>query len=297
VSQQYQSLEADDVPTELDRAILERAEQAVRKQPDAKQQRWRRWSIPVALAASTVLAVSIVLESNQIEGTSTRALTYPEPVSAPAESSAQPSAESEASPESAVAPLIAAASSDVDEERPRAGRLELERRASFQERPAPAFVPRRPLRRGRKRRSMLNCSRASKRQSSQNNRNVLRRIEMRAGGARRDVPRRPRERRCKLSERRQLRAIRHSRLTRRRARRHAIRKTGCETSASCALLARSTKRIESGRHFAKRSQTTKSPMTIQRLRANAESKRVVLSAGCGQLAPAIRGRNMRTVVP
>lgn len=141
VSQQYQSLEADDVPTELDRAILERAEQAVRKQPDAKQQRWRRWSIPVALAASTVLAVSIVLESNQIEGTSTRALTYPEPASAPAESSAQPSAESEASPESAVAPLIAAASSDVDEERPRAGRLELERRASFQERPAPAFVP------------------------------------------------------------------------------------------------------------------------------------------------------------
>lgn len=161
----------------------------------------------------------------------------------------------------------------------------------------PSF-PRRPLRHGRKRRSMLNNSRASKRQSSQNNRNVLRRIEMRAGGARRDVPRRPRERRCKLSERRQLRAIRHSRLTRRRrARRHAMRKTGCETSASCALLARSTKRIESGRHFAKRSQTTKSPMTIQRLRANAESKRVVLSAGCGQLAPAIRGRNMRTVVP
>lgn len=66
VSQRYRALDADDVPSELDRQILQRAAEAVR--PAGNRARtWRRWSVPVALAASTVLAVSIVLESGVME--------------------------------------------------------------------------------------------------------------------------------------------------------------------------------------------------------------------------------------
>jgi hypothetical protein len=71
VSQQYRALDDDGVPPALDAAVLARAAEAVAESTtpsnavsDGKRVRaWRRWSVPVALAASTVLAVSIVLES------------------------------------------------------------------------------------------------------------------------------------------------------------------------------------------------------------------------------------------
>lgn len=66
VSQRYRALDADEVPSELDRQILQRAAEAVRPAGD-RARMWRRWSVPVALAASTVLAVSIVLESGVME--------------------------------------------------------------------------------------------------------------------------------------------------------------------------------------------------------------------------------------
>ena len=73
VSQHYQALEGDEVPSELDREVLARAEAAVRSPVTKRTRKWQRWSVPVALAASTVLAVSIVLESGQQEAALTRA--------------------------------------------------------------------------------------------------------------------------------------------------------------------------------------------------------------------------------
>jgi hypothetical protein len=63
VSQHYRALDSEDVPAEIDAAVIERASQAVREPLAGKRRAWRRWSVPVALAASTVLAISIVLES------------------------------------------------------------------------------------------------------------------------------------------------------------------------------------------------------------------------------------------
>lgn len=63
VSEQYRALDSEDVPADIDAAVLARASEAVREPVAAKRSRLRRWSVPVALAASTVLAVSIVLES------------------------------------------------------------------------------------------------------------------------------------------------------------------------------------------------------------------------------------------
>lgn len=79
VSQHYQALEPDDIPAELDREVLARANEAVRTHA-AKRRSWQRWSVPVALAASTILAVSIVIQSGQHEATLMRAPSYPEPV-------------------------------------------------------------------------------------------------------------------------------------------------------------------------------------------------------------------------
>lgn len=63
VSQHYRALDSEDVPAQIDAAVLERASQALREPLAGRRRAWRRWSVPVALAASTVLAISIVLES------------------------------------------------------------------------------------------------------------------------------------------------------------------------------------------------------------------------------------------
>ena len=79
VSQQYRQLRSADVPTELDRLVLRQAQEAVKARP-AKSRTWIRWAGPLALAASTVLVVSIVIESGVHEETY---LTVP--ASAPAD--------------------------------------------------------------------------------------------------------------------------------------------------------------------------------------------------------------------
>jgi hypothetical protein len=63
VSKQYRAIEEERVPSELDANILARAASEVNAGRHRRTRVWRRWSVPVALAASTVLAVSIVLES------------------------------------------------------------------------------------------------------------------------------------------------------------------------------------------------------------------------------------------
>ena len=61
VSEHYRALDADDVPAAVDAAVLAQARAAVAP----KKQRapaWVRWGSPLALAASAVLIVAIVLE-------------------------------------------------------------------------------------------------------------------------------------------------------------------------------------------------------------------------------------------
>jgi hypothetical protein len=62
VSRQYGQLRSADVPAELDRLVLRQAQEAVKARP-AKSRTWMRWTGPLALAASAVLVVSIVIES------------------------------------------------------------------------------------------------------------------------------------------------------------------------------------------------------------------------------------------
>jgi hypothetical protein len=63
ISQRYRELGADDVPPELDRRVLEQARAAVAGGGAARSRSWLRWSAPVALAASVVLVVAVVIES------------------------------------------------------------------------------------------------------------------------------------------------------------------------------------------------------------------------------------------
>lgn len=62
VSRQYRQISADEVPTELDHQVLRQAHDAV-KAPSTQGRRHLRWAAPLALAASAVLVVSIVIET------------------------------------------------------------------------------------------------------------------------------------------------------------------------------------------------------------------------------------------
>lgn len=78
VSRQYRQLRGAEVPAELDRQVLRQAHDAVKSTRPAKS-RWMRWSAPLAVAASAVLVVAIVIES----GVQDEVVLYSEPVSAP----------------------------------------------------------------------------------------------------------------------------------------------------------------------------------------------------------------------
>jgi len=60
VSRQYRQLPGEDVPPSLDRLVLRQAAEAVKR---PSRPAWMRWTAPLAVAASTVLVVSIVIES------------------------------------------------------------------------------------------------------------------------------------------------------------------------------------------------------------------------------------------
>ncbi|HKS54913.1 MAG TPA: hypothetical protein VJS12_06485 [Steroidobacteraceae bacterium] len=62
VSERYRELGSDDVPPELDRRVLAAARDAVANEGARRSRSWLRWSAPVALAASFVLVVTVVLE-------------------------------------------------------------------------------------------------------------------------------------------------------------------------------------------------------------------------------------------
>lgn len=65
VSERYRALGADEVPAALDRSVLAQARAAVADKValPGKRPAWTRWITPLALAASTVLVVSIVMRS------------------------------------------------------------------------------------------------------------------------------------------------------------------------------------------------------------------------------------------
>jgi hypothetical protein len=61
VSQHYRHLDAGDVPPALDSAVLAQAQQALTQKAN-RRPAWTRWTAPLALAASVVLGVAIVLQ-------------------------------------------------------------------------------------------------------------------------------------------------------------------------------------------------------------------------------------------
>lgn len=66
VSRQYRQLPGEDVPASLDRLVLRQAEDAVKR---PSRPAWMRWAKPLAVAASAVLVVSIVVETGLKEET------------------------------------------------------------------------------------------------------------------------------------------------------------------------------------------------------------------------------------
>lgn len=73
ISRRYRGLGGHEVPPELDRRVLGLARKSAAspgREDRPRLQRWIRWSAPVAIAASAVLALSIVLESGVQEETS-----------------------------------------------------------------------------------------------------------------------------------------------------------------------------------------------------------------------------------
>lgn len=87
VSQRYRELDHAEVPAELDQRVLATARAAVGQSGKAGSFRWKRWSAPVALAASAVLAVTVVIENglkNEVVLTTPASAPAPRP-QAPAE--------------------------------------------------------------------------------------------------------------------------------------------------------------------------------------------------------------------
>jgi hypothetical protein len=60
VSRRYRELEADDVSPQLDAAVMAQARAAI--EPRKRTPTWMKWAAPLALAASAVMAIAIVLE-------------------------------------------------------------------------------------------------------------------------------------------------------------------------------------------------------------------------------------------
>ncbi|MGH8176891.1 MAG: hypothetical protein ACREV5_11575 [Steroidobacter sp.] len=105
ISQRYRELGGDEVPSRLDQRVLDQAHSAAARRPPARSRLWMRWSAPVALAASAVLVLSIMIEGGVQHGL---VAVSPE---APAQRSARTEEKRESSvPQSAPAEIAAAKS-------------------------------------------------------------------------------------------------------------------------------------------------------------------------------------------
>lgn len=103
VSRQYRQLYSAEVPSELDRLVLRQAEDAVKSRPARGRPAWVRWTAPLAVAASAVLVLSIVIESGVRDETAV--LHAPQPTTAESEAEAPMIAEQAAPAASVKAPI------------------------------------------------------------------------------------------------------------------------------------------------------------------------------------------------
>jgi hypothetical protein len=62
VSKLYRNLDSDEVPPAVDSAILAQAREALVRTKASRTSKWTRWSAPIALAASAVMGIAVVLE-------------------------------------------------------------------------------------------------------------------------------------------------------------------------------------------------------------------------------------------
>ncbi|MDY6944363.1 MAG: hypothetical protein SXG53_01475 [Pseudomonadota bacterium] len=79
VSRQYRQLHSAEVPAELDRLVLRQAQDAVKLRSAAARPAWVRWTAPLAVAASAVLVLSIVIQTGVRDETAV--LQAPQPTS------------------------------------------------------------------------------------------------------------------------------------------------------------------------------------------------------------------------
>jgi hypothetical protein len=95
LSKRYRALATDEVPAQLEGAILAQAREAVAQKPASARRKppWMRWTPPLALAASMVLVISIVIESGTRHEVTTRdmAAAMPPPAPRPAAATADDS--------------------------------------------------------------------------------------------------------------------------------------------------------------------------------------------------------------
>ncbi|HWK51192.1 MAG TPA: hypothetical protein VNR40_14965 [Steroidobacter sp.] len=108
VSRQYRQLPGEEVPASLDRLVLRQAGDAVKR---PSRPAWMRWTAPLAVAASAVLVVSIVIETGLKDETivtapaaqmpmETRMIEESAAVPPPAQAAAPPPAAAPVAPES-----------------------------------------------------------------------------------------------------------------------------------------------------------------------------------------------------
>ncbi|WP_116810837.1 hypothetical protein [Steroidobacter cummioxidans] len=107
VSRQYRQLPGEGVPASLDRLVLRQAEDAVKR---PSRPAWMRWTAPLAVAASAVLVVSIVLETGMKDETlvTAPAAQLPMETRMSEESAAVPPPAQVAAPPPAAAPVAPA---------------------------------------------------------------------------------------------------------------------------------------------------------------------------------------------
>ncbi|GFE81306.1 hypothetical protein GCM10011487_33060 [Steroidobacter agaridevorans] len=139
VSRQYRQLPGADVPPSLDRLVLRQAEEAVKR---PSRPAWMRWTAPLAVAASAVLVVSIVLETGLRDETTVSAMQEKrEAAEAPIETRM---IEEPASEPSANAPAADSAAAELVMPVPPPPKIEVPPPASASEMPMTAVQRRAP---------------------------------------------------------------------------------------------------------------------------------------------------------
>ena len=116
VSRQYRQLHSAEVPTELDRLVLRQAEDAVESRPVQSRPAWVRWTAPLAVAASAVLVLSIVIETG-VRDETVSGLSVPQsPMQAKQREDAESKTEATSVPEAAAPVSGLAAPAEVPAE-------------------------------------------------------------------------------------------------------------------------------------------------------------------------------------